>query len=52
MMVEVSGQNTDPKSIICTDGLLASLYSDAPSSQKILGDDFSEGRGCLYTGYY
>ena len=52
MTVEVSGQNTDPKSIISTDGLLASLYSGAPSSQKILGDNFSEERGCLYTGYY
>ena len=34
MMVEVCGQNTDPQSISCTDGLLASLYTDAPPTLR------------------
>ena len=37
MTVEVSGQNTDPKSIISTDGLLASLYTDAPLLSENIG---------------
>ena len=37
MTVEVCGQNSDTKSIISTDGLLASLYSDAPLLSENIG---------------
>ena len=45
MTVEVSGQNTDPKSIICTDGLLASPYSDSPPLRKYWEIIFLRGGG-------
>ena len=50
MTVEVCGQNTDPQSINCTDGLLASLYTEtSPLPSENIGGRFSLRGGGICT---